>query len=198
MAAKKDEVATVAEAPVIPRYDPSQYDLDSDWEKLAGESDEILGHALIKDDSLNRLENVPFIIHRVIYRPGANEQDFVTCEAIIAPMKVLKELEGKGRIPSVNNLSVYPGEHVVFNDSGTGIRRQITRYLYLRGFIGLPEPIIEDGRSGESSFDKPHTEWTFGAEAALKGLNVRISCPRGIKPSQYDIGFGDSETRYLG
>lgn len=206
VAKRAPEVSDVA------AYNPSEYDLETDWETLVQEGDEALGHDLIKDSAIDKLAGVPFLIHRIYYRDGKQQKgsdyagDFVTCEVVIAPARILKEKERKHRLLdiegnsiTVDSLSVAPGEHVVFNDSSTGIKRQITQYLYEKNLIGLPDPIIATGPAGTCSFDLPRSKWSWGADQATAGINIRLHCPRGVRPSKYENEYTtDGSTRYLG
>jgi len=93
------------------------------------------------------------------------------------------------------------GDYVAIevHDSGAGILRQITQYLYERKIIGLPDPIVGKGPRGQCSWDLPPQEWTFGTDRGWNGIDIRLACPRGIQISkQYNDDFPDAETRYLG
>jgi hypothetical protein len=190
----------------IENYDPSFHS----WNDLVDTADEILGYRLIKDEDLDTLLGVPFVITRLVYRMGeatgnGHEGCYVSHECTIAPIDVLER-----RIKDLSKLAVEPDELVVFNDGSTGVYRQDTKYLATHGFIKLPEPVIVGGKSGESTFDLPPNKWEGVNEEKgtvkllSSGLyeytaNVRISCPRGLRLSAYTAeGFGDAKTRYLG
>ena len=190
----------------IQPFDPSFHS----WNDLVSEADEIAGYRLIKDEDLDTLVGVPFVVVKFNFRLGdaiGNGHDgyYVSHECVIAPEDVLTR-----RVRDLSKLSVEPEELVVFNDGSTGIYRQDVKYLATHQFIALPSPVIVGGKSGESTFDLPPTKWEGVNEA--KGLitansagvieysaDVRISCPRGLRLSEYrGEGFGDAKTRYLG
>jgi len=210
-AAKKDvvtepatEVSTVDPVVSIEPYRPGDHNLERDWETFAQEGDAVLGHELLKEDQVDRLIKVPFVITRVRYHEGVPNQAmayrpaFVSVEAVVAPGRVLQVAAERGRLV-MSELSVNPLEHIVFNDSGAGILRQITQYLYERKIIGLPDPIVGKGPRGQCSWDLPPQEWTFGTDRGWNGIDIRLACPRGIQISkQYNDDFPDAETRYLG
>ena len=193
-------------APLIQPYDPNFVD----WNQLVAEADEIQGYRLIKDDELDTLVGVPFIITRFVFRQGeaignGHEGFYISHEVVIAPEDVLS------KYVDLSKLVVTPGEHVVFNDGSTGIYRQDVKYLAARGYIGLPDPVIVNGKSGESTFDLPPEKWAGinpgmaidlrydKAGNAEVVADVRISCPRGIRKSDYNAeGIGEAKTRYLG
>lgn len=185
--------------------EPTPYNPASDtWDDLYNEADEVLGHDLLKNEILDSLEGVPFLITRVIFRPAdvASRESYVTCEAIIAPENVLKT-----RRVNLQTLPFDPGDHVVLNDGSTGIYRQIVAYLYSRGYIGLPEPIVPEGKANESSFDLPPDKWTEVHGGDLRytpsgetvySANIRLLAKRGIRISDYENEWTkDGKTRYL-
>jgi hypothetical protein len=196
----------------IPEYNPATDDwntlvhgVNAAGEIVAAPADEALGSDFLKDDAADKLIGVPLVIYRVTYREGfqrkgiAWKDDYVSCEAVIAPQNVLQERARKGRL-TLADVSVDPGEHIGFNDGSTGIYREITNYLNARGFISLPTPLIEKGEKGDSSYDLPRSQWLTGADAATAGIPVRLHCPRGLRYSEYknDYAPDGAKTSYIG
>lgn len=185
----------------VPEYNP----LTDDWAALTASADQVVGSELITDEALDKLMKVPFVIVNVTYRDGIKRQgsdyrdDYVSCEAVVAPEAELTKKVRMGRL-NLADISVEPGEHIVFNDGSTGIYRQITQYLHLKGFITLPEPVTDKGGKGESSYDLPRSQWVSGAEAAGDGLSIRLYCPRGLRFSEYENDYAPdgAKTRYIG
>src|SRR5215469_5891184 len=105
----------------IPEYNP----LTESWDDLVSGADEALGSELIKGEAADRLINVPFVITKAVYRDGYMRQgakfkdDYVSCEAVVAPAELLQEKADRGRLldadgnrVSLKQLSVDPGEHI--------------------------------------------------------------------------------------
>lgn len=185
---------------------PDNYNPNVDtWTDLVGQADEALGSELITGEAADKLIGVPLIIYRVTYRDGIQRQgvkwrdDYVSCEAVIAPMDVLEERARRGRL-NLQEISVDADEHIVFNDGSTGIYRQVTQYLAVKNLIELPSPLVTVGGKGESSYDLPRSQWVAGADAATAGISVRLYCPRGLRYSEYtnDYAPDGSKTRYFG
>lgn len=197
----KNEIATV-EVPAFGLYDPGL----SDWNELTSQADEVLGHELIRDEAADKLIGVPFLITRVVWRPGVQRQgvpyrdDYVSCEAVVAPREILAERAHRGRL-NLDDISVDPDEHIVFNDGSTGIYRQIVAYCATKRYIIVPELLPDEGGKGESRLDLPRSEWTAGQESATDGINIRLKCPRGLRYSEYDSEYTAegvfAKTRYI-
>lgn len=208
-----DAVPAKFQEPITPdRYNPAQ---DS-WDDLARGADEILGHDLAKDEILDSLENVPFMITRVIFREAdaGHRESYVTCECVIAPANIL----AKRRV-NMQALPFDPGDHVVFNDGSTGIYRQVVAYLHAKGFIALPDPVRITGEGArwnekesrmeyECSYDLPPDAWQnihagdlrFTENGrAIYVADVRLFAKRGIRISDgYSNDWTkDGKTRYL-
>lgn len=187
----------------VPEHNP----LLEEWNSLLAESDQAVGSELITEDALDKLMKVPFVIVSVTYRDGVKRMgmdyrdDYVSCEAIVAPEPVLVQKVRMGRL-KLADISVEPSERILFNDGSTGIYREITRYLHEKGIIRLPEPIVETGGKGESSFDLPRSRWETGSEAATSGIAIRLHCPRGLRFSEYENEYtadgSRAKTRYIG
>lgn len=112
-----------------------------------------------------RLLGVPHIITRVTYRPGIEERDYVSVEAVVGTGYALEKEIKRGRIPGVSTyaeLSVDAEEHIVYNDGSTGIRRQLTHLLHNMGLIEVPN-VGQD----LSVFDSPYTDWSVITQIGL-------------------------------
>jgi hypothetical protein len=177
-------------------------------------ADEILGHDLAKDENLDALEGVPFLITKVVFRPGEKGQreSYATLEIVLASRQLMER-----RNVNLATLPFDPGDLVVINDGGTGIYRQIVAYLHAKGFIALPEPLVVNGNGPRwddkakemvyaCSFDLPPSAWADVNAGDLRfdndgkpvyTANVRIFAKRGIRVSDYSNDFGESKTRYL-
>lgn len=152
-----------------------------------------------------RLIGVPFVITNVTYRPGAYKRrgeimpdDYVSLEVHTAPEAEYRNVvrlreKAAESLPQFDaNDFVMPESFVVVNDSSTGIKRQITGYLAHKGLVGvdadeLPELNELMGALGTNVFDQNTDEWKFGRERALKGINTRLICWRGLRASVYEI-----------
>jgi hypothetical protein len=196
----------MAKTPALAEPDIQPYDPNRDsWDDLESTADVVQGSDLIRGDAADKLLGVPFVITRAVFREGVQRpgmdyrDDYVSCEAVVAPQEVLKDRARRGRL-DLDEISVDPGEHIVFNDGSTGIYRQMVQYLCLKGMITLPDPINAEGGKGESSFDLPRSQWATGAEAGTAGFNIRLKCPRGLRYSDYTNEYNPdgSRTRYIG
>jgi hypothetical protein len=206
MASEIDHVETT------PVYQPG-----ADWESLVSDADEILGYDLARDETADDLVGVPFLITRVIYRPGVLRDKiraaYVSCECRVAPGLDLRLINGRregsrlARITDLDNLAFGPDSHVVFNDGSTGVYRQITKYLAAKGYITLKDPVIEAGSYGESSFDQPPGGWEnvhageskFDQDGFMDyDSPIRLYCPRGLRLSLYENDYTQTgKTRYI-
>lgn len=204
--AKADPKDTVV-APFQP-YVPGA----EDWASMRESADQVQGSDLAKDELLDALVGVPFLIYKVTTRPGAvrrtktgkdKQYDYMSCEVVLAD-----EAEMKRRRVDLANLPFAPGDQIVFNDGSTGIWRQVVAYLHAREFIVLPEGPT-GGPSGESIYDLPVEDWAdTNVGEILFDVNghpsysadVRLLCPRGIRVSDYvnEYNPDGSKTRYLG
>jgi hypothetical protein len=150
------------------------------------------------------LEGIPFGILSVTYREGFTRAikgqsfkgDYVSMEVLIADERALNESGADWK-----NKGIKPLEVRILNDGGTGIRRQMTRYLHVRSYAvvtDVPEDQIkEGGKLGESDFDIPFALWT----AIYKGEKTKaqddtnvyevefdrmVIANRGTRPSRYE------------
>lgn len=127
----------------------------------AGQSAVLIDKPMLEKDLL-RLVGVPHIIHTVTYRPGtldANKVrgDYVSVEYIVAKQAQLDEAIKRGWIPP-DNLDKIPQaeERGVYNNSGTGIRRQLTHILWSKGLLVLDKT---NAPQSMSDFDKRFQDW---------------------------------------
>jgi hypothetical protein len=192
------ELATFDRATEFALYDP-----DLDFRKIIAEAGPdayfTKGFRLVEKADLI---GVPHAIVAATYREGHTRNgtrgDYVSLEAIVADSDTLKSPPVAGQLPSP--LTVFPNEPVIYNDSGTGIRRDITEHLHNSGVIDVG-PAIEDF----NRFDKQYQLWTSGAEYVIDGLSVypdgskfRYIAVRGLRVSEYEYEGGDAETYYFG
>lgn len=181
------------------------------WAELRGAADEVLGYDLAKDQLFDALERVPFIITCITSRPGTVRRDktgvdkqysYFSHECVIAPEEDLVR-----RRIDLSTLPFRGGDHVVFNDGSTGIRRQVVQYLAAKEYIVLPQGDT-NGPFGESVYDLPPGDWaeinvgesTFDTDGFLNyQCDVRLFAPRGLRISEYDSDFNPDggKTRYL-
>lgn len=179
----------------------------------SAEADSVEGFDLVKGDAKGTLIGVPFIIVGATYRPGISQgqrkANYVSLELITADAKTLSDRMRAGRILNargevVTELLVNPEETLVINDGSTGIARQVTEYLHLKGLINvgaIPAGTPTGGEMGTSPYDRYFEEWPMGGDAAAKGLEFILKCPRGLRVSEYlnPAGGKDmSQTYYLG
>jgi hypothetical protein len=190
--ADSTELALAGEFPL---WDP-----DNDFRKLALDTAYVSqGFRLVDKDELI---GVPFIIKRVVYREGfpreGAEGDYVSVECIVADKATLEAAPIKAGLPSV--LTIYPNEGVVFNDSGTGVRRTLTKFFDDQKLIDVGKPLAE----GTNPFDKPFQMWHSGqgpAEAGFRGEDVGHAALylalRGLRRSDYEWHGNEATTFYF-
>jgi hypothetical protein len=201
----------IESVPQFPVYTPGE-----DWQNLLENADEIVGYDLARDEVTDDLTGVPFLLTHVVFRPGVlrgkERAAYVSCEVRIAPaldIRLINTRREGSRLPrlsSLDDLPFGPNAHVIFNDGSTGVYRQVVKYLAMKRFIELPQPIVETGVYGESSFDQSPGKWTAfpgGTTADLDGFtgydaNVRLMCPRGLRLSLYENDYTQTgKTRYI-
>lgn len=165
-----------------------------------------------------RLLGVPMVVTAVAFRLTESGSDFVSVECVTAPFEkydvdaiikyrknITKDLTTSGAEELGYSLEdfVQPLTHVVFNDSSTGVRRQIVSYLEQKNLIQLkakklpPEAHDKlDGAGGTSPFDETVANWKIPGEA-VTGISIRLVCPKGVRLSAYESTFGPASTFYL-
>jgi hypothetical protein len=203
---------TVENSAAFPVYQPGE-----DWQSLIDSADEILGYDLARDETADALVGVPFMITKVVFRPGVmrdkERQAYVSSEVRIAPamdIQLINSRRESSRLPRITALEALafgPDTHVVFNDGSTGVYRQIVKYLMTKKFIELKSPLVESGEYGESSFDQPPSRWTdtkagdvsFDVEGFTNyAADIRLYCPRGLRLSHYENDYTQTgKTRYI-
>lgn len=203
MATKKSEVEQTANQAVM-----AYVDAETEWQSYTEDSDTVKGHSLVEVDEM---VGVPFVLTGITYREGTQikgvpyRNDYVSLEMLIAPESVISPIlrrieKARERAKLSPALTVKPGEHVVINDGSTGIYRNITEYLHSKGLIKVANTIVANGAKNECSWDLPRSQWIEGAEAATEGIAVKLTCPRGVRVSQYASEYsadGAAETYYI-
>jgi hypothetical protein len=204
-----DPDAAVAVAVPQAVFKPYSSLANESWAEANENALEFPGYDLLTEERTDALENVPFLIVGVTYRPGIVTPDgramsYVSLECRVAPDEIIRR---KGIDPGT--LPFDGDAHVVFNDGSTGVYRQITEALEGLGWIMLGENGTRDNApKGESVFDQPPGEW---ADIRVGDLHLdedgrgiyhaapRIRAPRGLRLSTYenDLTAGEATTRYI-
>jgi hypothetical protein len=201
--AKNGDVAEVDAVSAYPEARPySPLDMES-WEQAGEGALEFPGYDLLTDERRDMLENVPFLIVGVTYRPGIMRGErlgyYVSVEARVAPAPLIVR---RGIDPYT--LPFDPDAHVVFNDGSTGVYRQITAALNGMGWIKLgPTGVATDAPMGESVYDQAPGEWDavnvgdVREDESGRGIYtapVRLRAARGLRLSRYSNEYtGDKE-----
>lgn len=157
-----------------------------------------------------KLVGVPFGITKFEFREGTPyvgpsgetyPGDYVTVSAQMANEKTMRNRQvDMGALPA----QLYPGNRIVFNDGSTGIRRESVKFLNRNRFITLPQPIVEGGAKGESTYDLVVDGWVeinHGYVAARDGgldytviLPKPFLLPRGLRYSEYPNPINPKQT----
>jgi hypothetical protein len=193
-------------------FDENQHD----WNALMAEAVGVGGADLLDAELVDYMVKVPHCVVGLDFRQGkkmanGHKGAYVSATAVVAPEDVLrKRFKGNDKAAGLESLPFDPEDVVVYNDGGTGLYRQVVKLMHDNGYISLPDPVIEGGTSGESSYDLHPSEWTgidakrvratTGDDGEFKSLhvNIRISAPRGIRYSEYEGPEGEARTRYIG
>ena len=201
-----DEVAVTVPDITVP--EPWQ---GGTWDELTRDAHEVFGADLEKGA---QLVGVPFCVVAVTFRPGLMNARtgelmfYASLDAIVAPDDIITRR--LPRIPAENQEYArdMAGSHVVFNEGGTGVYRQIIAYLENQGRLTINSDLPREGRSGESRFDLSPREWHVDDTAELKlddagnptlTFAVRLLCPRGLRSSEYENEYSkEATTRYFG
>ena len=182
------------------------------WETLTAEAHEVFGADLEKGD---QLVGVPMCIIMATFRRGditnvkTGEKGFyVSLDTIIAPEKDLEKAYRRGKITAENRELLTAGEHLVFNEGGTGVYRQIVAYLEATDRIKITSELPAEGAYGESRHDLSPENWSVDQSAEFKrgddgqfavSFSIRLLCPRGLRASDYENEYTKSgRTRYIG
>lgn len=180
------------------------------WSDLVADSHTVMGNDLAKDELLDALVGVPFLIHSLTFRRGINKPGIPWDSAVCAAEAVLADEQTmKRRRVNMLDLPFEPNQTVIFNDGSTGIYRQLVAFLEAAGYIHISHDLPEAGGMGESRYDLPPSEWTEihageifinpATEFVEYRANIRLTCPRGLRLSEYQNDFNPTggKTRYL-
>ena len=153
------------------------------------------------------LIGVPHLITRVTYRPrtARQERGYVSVEATIASLPHIAQAVRRKWMPGVEDMGAFPftpEEKIVYNDGGTGIRRQLTMVLHAQDYLNIGD--VEDNRS----FDRDWMEWDSFATSIQQNdgdgkidvpdfQHLRIFAAHGLRVSEYDADGIDAKTFYL-
>jgi hypothetical protein len=207
----------VTEAPAAVAF--RRYTGTESWTDLASGAVVAPGADLIPGDLLT---GVPFIITAVTLRPSdyASARDTTYVPAMAKPHYASLEVvtgddaefaRARKRNRITEECPVDPGEELIFNESGTGVYRQIVGAFEAFGWIILPDG-PQEGPYGESRLDAPPESWEFTADGIAAGLVQRfdsggatvVNAPvliyvkRGLRRSEYENDFTkEAVTRYL-
>lgn len=183
----------------------------SAWEE-SDSLDQVEGFDL--EQNKEELVGVPFIIVRVTFRAGEfkkmgedRPRDYVSVETITAPRPLFERVVPRNRrrykddgVPVETTIG--PNETIVFNDSSTGVKRQIVSYLHQRGFVtvhpDIPRNIMDlSGELGKNPLDEYVDNWTHKGDST-EGIVIRLKAPRGLRVSNYENEFTpEGKTYYL-
>jgi hypothetical protein len=176
------------------------YNADLDFRKLALEAQyHAKGFRLVQKE---QLIGVPHVIIGVTYREGFPRNgavgDYVSIEAIVADKDTLATPPVMAQLELP--VEVYGNEPVVYNDSGTGIRRTLTELFHNTGLIDVGK-----AKGDENPFDRAYQFWATGEDRATDGIKAGVNGEpfrylafRGLRRSDYESPFGPATTYYLG
>lgn len=149
--------------------DDTDYAMMSYDELNAMETIRVSGFTIVSKDELL---GVPHIATKVTYwQPLEGRFGFVSVEATIASPDVLTRAIRRGWVPNVStpdDFILEPSERVVYNDGGTGIRRQLTELFHGVNVIDVGKPDVEDG----TRFDTPWPEWESFTETRVQSAEI--------------------------
>lgn len=179
----------------------AMYDPDMDFRAAALDAAYTThGFRLVKKEEL---EGVPFIVKRIVFREGYPRKgmkgDYVSVECIVADQDILEDPIISRHI--AQPISVYGNEAVIFNDSGTGVRRSLTMMCETHGLINVGKLV-----DGENPYDRQYQLWESGGDLAQDGFRAEdfghkaiVRALRGLRVSEYDHPeFGPATTWYFG
>jgi hypothetical protein len=185
------------------------YNPDNDFRKLALDVAAVSqGFRLVSKEDL---AGVPHVIKRVIYRPGFPRNDspgdYVSVEAVVADTvslqsaPVWEQIAKAQNLTSFDQLKVFGNEGVIYNDSGTGIRRELTDLFERYSLINCGRP-----KADEVACDRPYQVWESGAELAQDGITGEHTggkgglylALRGLQRSEYEYLGSPATTWYFG
>jgi hypothetical protein len=182
-------------------YEPSAVEV-LQWNAAVSGAVEVEGYSLYggkaNDRTLDALVGVPLVITRVTFRhgdicpdkgpiyDGKTGKDYVSAECLVHPAHAHK----------------FARRFVVFNDSSTGIYRQIVAALSSQGLITLNEELPEEGGMNATRYDVSFSGCRITPDGeeywTSPTYGFHISCPEGLRRSDYAVpGKGDGCTWYL-
>lgn len=126
-------------------------------------SDAIDSGQLYTGDDLDHFKGIQFAVIGGTFREGYEREiggkkvsgDYVSLECIVGDEKALKGVD-------LDSKPFGPLDVIRINDGSTGIRRQIVKYLHMRGLIAVVADGVElreTGSLGESTYDIPVGMW---------------------------------------
>lgn len=122
--------------------------------------------------SKEELLGVPHIITRTTYwMPKKDQKGMVSVEATVASADYLKYAITRGWIPNIetpDDLRILPSERIVYNDGGTGIRRQLTGLAHDAGAIDVGHEDMDN----LLRFDIPWPEWDSFMDSRYQSQEV--------------------------
>jgi hypothetical protein len=153
-----------------------------------------------------------------VKKGAVQPRGFVSMDAIVGDVPALTRAIKRGGVPNVSELKelpVDPEERIVFNDGGTGIRRQLVGILDAAGIIEVGNGEPDKDRRFDRRFDLPWFMWDRkpGADNMVElgdntvpyitknhvGTQLLIPVRRGLHASHYtDDVYGEATTYYLG
>jgi hypothetical protein len=179
------------------------------WEDLTRDAYEVFGADL---EAGAQLIGVPMCLIMATFRQGdyADKHGvkgfYVSLDTIIGPQEEIAKAIRRKRIPE-DVTPPEPGEHLVFNEGGTGVYRQMVSYLEETGRIKISSDLPREGAYGESRHDIPPTDWEVDESAEFRkaadekpslAFSIRILCPRGLRVSEYANDYTKTGiTRYI-
>jgi hypothetical protein len=164
-----------------------------------------------------QLIGIPLKVVTATFQIPAKGNGMVSLECYVGSERAIRKNERRGSLGPLTKvdgeLVVEPGEMIVINDGGTGIRRQMVEMLQKQGRVDVGhEKMPDEGKLNESRFDLPWCEkkgdklvpvWKSFATSMVQGnvsvpfFHVEIILPKGFRPSEYENDQGENVTYYL-
>lgn len=109
------------------------------------------------------LVGIPHRITCVTYWVPKMGFGHVSLECVVGNARMIERAMRKNKVPDSalgndGHPLVDAEEAIVYSDGGTGVRRQVTAILNTFGLINVGDG-PDEGKMGESRFDRPWTEW---------------------------------------
>lgn len=168
---------------------------DADYSMMS--YDELMGMETFRIEGLTLcskedLLGVPHIITKATYwMPKAEQNGMVSIEATVASPQFLERAINRRWCPNIeriDQLLIDPNERIVYNDGGTGVRRQITMLAHNYGAIDVGN---EDEQT-DARFDAPWPEWENFIDSRYQNKTITaVPCVWRIpnNPSDVEEGF---------